>query len=346
LYRRKPPLFPPSATRTVPWNGWAVLLAFVAAGLLIPAFVQIAFQATGLFESIYGPEIAQQLDLAHQNESTAKQAANLWGLWLQTIALPIQITIIILGVRFATGTTLPQMGLTGDRTPSNLVVGYLGWLALAPLTYAVFMLANTLLVSNPQKHPLLDIGDLAGKREWIMFGIQAVVFAPFSEELLIRGLLLPWLLLETKSPADERELIVRPRQRADMCLIVAGVFCLFTKGFKEAVAKEQWDRLSNELAPFCFLLALLPLYAFLPSSERFRRWCRIDSPVAMRGWIASSALFAAVHANVWPTPIPLFVLGLGLGWLAIRMRSIVPCIVAHALFNAVAAVYLFLGGKA
>ena len=335
LYRRKPSLFPPPATRTVPWNGWAVLLAFVAAGLLIPALVQIAFQASGLFESIYGPDIAQQLDLAHRNESTNTQAANLWGLWVQTIALPIQVAIIILGMRFATGATLPQMGLTGDRTTSNLVVGYLGWLALAPLTYVVFMLAVALLAPNPQKHPLLDLGDYAGTREWIMFGIQAALFAPFNEELLFRGLLLPWLLLETKSAADERELIVRPQQRADICLIIAGVLCLFTKGFKETFAKEQWDRLWIELAPFCFLLALLPLYAFLPSSERFRRWCRIDSPIAMRGWIASSVLFAAVHANVWPTPIPLFVLGLGLGWLAIRTRSIVPSIMAHALFNAV-----------
>jgi membrane protease YdiL (CAAX protease family) len=344
-YQRKPPLFPPPAKRTVPWNGLAVLLAFVAAGFLIPALVQLGLQASGFFEALYGPDFARQMDAAQQSEPSIKQAANLRGLWLQAIAIPIQMTIIILGVRFATGATLPQMGLTRDRTATNLFVGYLGWLALAPLTYAVFMSAIALLAPNPQKHPLLDIGNYTGMREWIVFGIQAVVLAPFNEELLFRGLLLPWLLLESKSPANERELIVRPHQRTDICIIVAAVLCLLTKGSKESVAKQQWDHLPKELAPFYFLLALLPLYWFLPSCERFRRWCRIDSPVAMRGWIASSILFAAVHANVWPTPIPLFVLALGLGWLAIRTRSIMPSIVAHALFNAVSVVYFCVGGK-
>ena len=37
----------------------------------------------------------------------------------------------------------------------------------------------------------------------------------------------------------------------------------------------------------------------------------------------TSLLFAAMHSGVWPSPIALFVLGLGLGWLAYRTRSLV-----------------------
>ena len=57
---------------------------------------------------------------------------------------------------------------------------------------------------------------------------------------------------------------------------------------------------------------------------------------------ASSALFAAVHSFAWPSPVALFVLALGLGWLAHRTRSLVGPIVLHGLFNAVSCVLLFL----
>jgi len=53
-------------------------------------------------------------------------------------------------------------------------------------------------------------------------------------------------------------------------------------------------------------------------------------------------LFAALHSSVWPSPIPLFLLGFGLAWLAHRTQSLVAPIVAHALFNGVACLDMFL----
>ena len=50
---------------------------------------------------------------------------------------------------------------------------------------------------------------------------------------------------------------------------------------------------------------------------------------------------------VWPTPIPLFALGLSLGYLAYRTQSLVAPVVLHGLFNAVAGLailYVYLGG--
>jgi membrane protease YdiL (CAAX protease family) len=54
----------------------------------------------------------------------------------------------------------------------------------------------------------------------------------------------------------------------------------------------------------------------------------------------SAMLFAVFHSSVWPTPIPLFVLGLGLGWLAYRTQSLVGPITVHVLFNSVACLVL------
>ena len=61
-------------------------------------------------------------------------------------------------------------------------------------------------------------------------------------------------------------------------------------------------------------------------------WRRVGGP-----WraIAGSALaFAAIHYPQPQTVVPLFTLGLILGYLRVRSRSLAACVLAHALFNA------------
>ena len=48
---------------------------------------------------------------------------------------------------------------------------------------------------------------------------------------------------------------------------------------------------------------------------------------------------------VWPSPVPLFVLGVALGYLATRTNRIAACAVLHGLFNAVSYVYVLRGGS-
>jgi membrane protease YdiL (CAAX protease family)/Pyruvate/2-oxoacid:ferredoxin oxidoreductase delta subunit len=50
--------------------------------------------------------------------------------------------------------------------------------------------------------------------------------------------------------------------------------------------------------------------------------------------LLSAAAFALLHASLWSL-LPLAVLGVGLGWLASRSRSLWPAVVAHVLYNAV-----------
>ena len=57
---------------------------------------------------------------------------------------------------------------------------------------------------------------------------------------------------------------------------------------------------------------------------------------AWGGLFATAVLFAWVHVSVWPSPVPLVWLALGLGWLAWRGHSLAGAIVLHAVFNAVA----------
>jgi membrane protease YdiL (CAAX protease family) len=62
------------------------------------------------------------------------------------------------------------------------------------------------------------------------------------------------------------------------------------------------------------------------------------------GWlpiIISSVLFGLAHLGYGPEPVPLFFLALILGYLYYRTHRIVPCIVAHAVFNAFTMIVLW-----
>ena len=51
--------------------------------------------------------------------------------------------------------------------------------------------------------------------------------------------------------------------------------------------------------------------------------------------VLSSALFAAAHLDI-ASLVPTFILGLALGWVYLRTRSIWPCIFVHGLHNSMA----------
>jgi membrane protease YdiL (CAAX protease family) len=62
-----------------------------------------------------------------------------------------------------------------------------------------------------------------------------------------------------------------------------------------------------------------------------------------RAVYATAALFAVVHSSVWPNPVPLFVLGLALGWLAVRTNGVLVPVIVHGLFNAVSVAFVLRG---
>jgi membrane protease YdiL (CAAX protease family) len=334
-------LFPPIGPARRTPNGAVVLGAF-AVFVVTGAVVQSVLAGSGFFRWVYGPGFP--VELPPEPTPVERAAATVRYLWAATFAFPIQAGLIV-GLTAAFG----RNPVTGRGWARNVVAGYLTWLLLTPAAFVVFVLANLahsgLTGQPPDKHPLTVLGESAGTREWALFVLQTVVLAPVLEELVFRGLLLPWLA--TQRPADpEAPLTIPPARRPlAVLLVAAGIAAIGHLGdLQHAWAAGDRGGVIAHLVPGLFFLALVPL-DFVPF-RRLRRHLRLRSRQAVRAVLASAALFAAFHAHVWPSPVPLVVLAVGLGYLYLRTSSLVGPVVVHAMFNAVSAIYLLLGGPA
>ena len=119
------------------------------------------------------------------------------------------------------------------------------------------------------------------------------VTAPVMEEMLFRGVLQTWL--------EHRPL------GGVFVLMLALLVSLPTQRDAWATA---WTRSVGHpiaLRPVLFVVVLCLIYGVVYRLSRKPTWPAL---------FAASTLFAAVHSFAWPSPIPLFILALGLGWLA------------------------------
>lgn len=234
-------------------------------------------------------------------------------LWASVLAFPLFLLCCFLLLRDASGTTPGDFGLRTGRLDADFVAGYRGWLIAIPMVFPIFagvsILWQSLTGQEPDSHPLIRLWAEADRWDQTALWLRVVVIAPFQEEFLCRGLL---LALVSQSLTGSR--------------FVAGVSVLL--GF--LFAEGDWITV--------LVATLFPLVIFVGHLLRFR-----DEASPWHGIIATASFFAAAHSSVWPSPVPLFVLGCVLGWVAIRTRSIVPAVVLHGLFNAVTAVQLTLG---
>jgi membrane protease YdiL (CAAX protease family) len=202
------------------------------------------------------------------------------------------------------------------------------------LIHTAVNLLFTALDVPREDHPLSKLSPARPAVDHLLFFLQAGVAAPVVEELLFRGLLLAWLV-------GGRTLFDRPaganlsRPTADRrvwpVLVIGVVVAAFSaRGEGEALAGPT-------RGPVLFAIGLLAGWILLRLV--FRRKRRTAGAV-----YASAALFAVVHSGVWPTPVPLFALGLGLGSLAVRSRGILAPAIVHGLFNAVSVLFVLRSG--
>jgi membrane protease YdiL (CAAX protease family) len=298
-------LFPPQRQRSAPWNGFEVCLVFLFTQLLVPAFRYELLNHIGFFNWLYGAAAADSklMDARH-------------ALWSLAFGFLFQLAGTLIILRLCSGTRLYQLGLTSQDAGRQVVLGWLAWLLLTPPVIAVNIVATwgywLSEGTSPEEHPLARLArDQPLAIDWGAILLTSMVMAPVLEELLFRRVLQGW--------AAERP------WGGPIILLFA--FALTT--VKPSSALRDWE-------PALFVLLMAP-WGFVVE-RLFRRWLR--QRYLFRALYSTAILFAVFH--LWPTPVPLFVLGLGLGFLAYRTQNLIAPIVCHALFNGVACVVMLL----
>jgi membrane protease YdiL (CAAX protease family) len=325
LLRPSRSLLPPQRWRAEPWSGWHCALAFLAF-LVIPEIVAALFDLAAV----------QNWFLRRPGEP---QTANrLIRLAAALVALPF----VVLAWWAIVGAPALGIRMAASNCRRDTILGVSGWLLFGPVVYLVNFVAllvyGALYHSQPPEHPLLDLlrHETSARTLTTLILVESLIAAPIREELLFRGILQSWLCRHPQGGAlgfawasllgiSFRSLAVTT-SGLDRWLSLAAPVLLVG-----AVAAAAWwvsDQLAR-LDPPRTLLWVAPLI----DPERRRR--------AVLGLFGTAAMFANLHAVVWPTPIPLLALGLGLGWLALRTQGVIAPIVCHALFNAVACVDMF-----
>jgi membrane protease YdiL (CAAX protease family) len=291
------------------------IVAFVAfVNWFFPVAMMQLLLAAGFGPHLTGPPTPEQME----------PLTRLNLLYAGGLAFPLQIaSVVFLLPRFA-GIRLDQIGLTWRRFGRNCLWGVVGWLILTPvcmaLYFAVLRLYGSQAAANVHEHPLVLLAHHGLTLGELLLLIAAVtVTAPVMEEMLFRGALQTWL--ENRPEAAHFV----------MFLAVLASLPVQWDAWVKAWREGGWVLLLH-CAPILLVVALTLIYLVV---------YRLSRTPARPALFAASTLFAAVHSFAWPSPVPLFLLALGLGWLAQRTRSLAGPIVLHGLFNAVNCALLF-----
>lgn len=213
------------------------------------------------------------------------------------------------------GARLYQMGLHLNRWRENFTLGVLGWIIIRPLCFIVLMIVLLsfweTLWGRASVHPMHTLLIHDNRiTTWILVGIITCIVAPLKEEILMRGIVQPYLI---RNPLS-----------SDILLVMAIVWA-FTMLMTPGSGPDR----GLGMGPLFFVAVIAPGYYL------FEKWTQhwIKEPGAARGIYVTSLIFAALHAAAWPQPVPLFFFSLGVGFLAYRTRSLIGPITVHVLFN-------------
>ncbi len=228
-------------------------------------------------------------------------------------ALILQQLLLFGGLFFAVAiafhATTRDIGLptSGRQFLKDIAIGVIaGIAALGPVHVVQAMLAHLMEPGQESQHPLVKMVQEGGAdiSVLILASIAAVVVAPICEELVFRLLLQGWL-----------------EKREDKRL-----------GWRTPEAVESIvDQTSDSGADLPSTSVDITTEPTSHSEPPLRGPANLP-----HGWlpiIITAVLFGLAHTGYGPEPIPLFFLGLVLGYLYQRTHRIVPCIITHAIFN-------------
>jgi membrane protease YdiL (CAAX protease family) len=310
-------LLPPAPIREAPWRGTHVLgmiLLYLGVQIVAPValFRVAAIHPARLPDGMLDP----------QSQNLAMIAVN--------------ATFLLVGPLFLASWTKAgpsDFGLAGrDKFCRDVLRGIVAWPLLAPIVYGVMLGATAIWPS--QEHPLQKmLKQDPSSVNWGLAALSAAILAPAVEEFLFRGVLLGWLgrwasglnRVRSDGPFDPEFGPIPPTPSS-------GVAFEATESEIPPPPGDPFDRPDTG-----------PGGDWTPGAPAPK-----PGPLTGRGWrflaanVAVSALFAAMHGHVWPTPLPLFFLSMGLGVLYQRTGGLVAPIALHTVFNGLSTFLFYL----
>jgi membrane protease YdiL (CAAX protease family) len=238
---------------------------------------------------------------------------------LAAILLQTMMAALVVGIALLSQATIRDLGIVASARQLSRDVGC-GLLTFLAAVAPVHAIQGVMLYFKQQEltnHPLVKMvtSDDPQIGVFVLASVAAVIVAPICEEILYRLMLQGWL----EQWEDER---LGWRDLPMTSEIVDGeLHAIETDAASAptALASSSFAQFRTANPPSVGVVALP--YGFFPI-------------------LVSSALFAAAHYGYGPEPVPIFFLAIILGYVYQRTHRIIPCIVAHALFNLVTMITL------
>jgi membrane protease YdiL (CAAX protease family) len=240
----------------------------------------------------------------------------------------VVLVLVPLTLTMVCGARPRDLGLVAEGLDKQVFRGVVAYPLLAPFVFGAMILS--VLYWGKTNHPLEEaiMADKSPRMVAILV-LAGVVLAPAAEELMFRGVLLGWLTRLALGGS-------KPVARKDVSSLGDSNLDLIAPEIRAAaLAPADLDKdLQNPYAaPTSPMVTSFETDLVNSSSRVF--------PLFLAN-VVVSLIFASLHGAVWPTPIPIFFLSLGLGVLYQRTGSIVSSTVLHMTFNGVSTLLMLL----
>ena len=330
------PVLPPRASRLVPWGAGSVLAA-----ILVYFSTQIVVVSLYAALTHRGPRAPD----AGRPPFSPFEMMGLSAVYNLATLILVPATLAL-----TSRARLRDLGLSPANLRDKFALGLFAYPILAPLVFGTMLLSVS--IWKRDSHPLeRAIADQMSPGMGVVLVLAGVVLAPLAEELMFRGVLLGWLTRLTLKPPKAGKVAGGDPLGEPIPLAVADdppvvdtpIVVEDVESFGESPAdlppfvNDSPDH--NPYAPPIAPISPIPaadgpeIAEVAPPGGVFR---------LLMSNLAVSLLFAAMHAPVWPTPIPIFFLSIGLGVLYQRTGGLVAPIALHMTFNGISTLLMFL----
>jgi membrane protease YdiL (CAAX protease family) len=309
---------------------WSIVEVLLTTGVYLVAVSAVR----PVLESVYGVQLPDTLG------KIVEQMPHLIAPLLvgNALASLVTVAIAVLVARARAGATWQDLGLRARGIGADLRLGVAAWLAALLPAYLIRVALQPWFPAEETLHPVIDMLQRhSGLATFLLAGMTAVLVAPVFEEFVFRVLLQGW----AESALTPRGGHGRKQTPAAEPLETSAPADPSTAGGLVGPVTPP-----DELEPGVSNPYESPRIA----GGRVQDAAQIDDPndeppppwAAGVAILLSSLVFAMLHAGNWPDPIPLLPLAAIFGYVYYRTHRLLPCVIAHAVFNATALVAVWL----